>query len=148
MFLVKLLCLAPSVTNISHLAKISHKNIGQKKTACQRDPPPLYQQFQGVCGTKVSYTGLKNSNNHFQTAPFWLYLDIHKRQFLSCNMIFWPKILFTFLPAVPPEKITSYICLERIFPCWKFRGDIPNKVIQSNNSQNCHKSGLNIVEWN
>jgi len=48
----------------------------------------------------------------------------------------------------PQRKITSYICLERIFPCWKFRGDIPNKAIQSNNLQNCHKSGLNIVEWN
>ena len=61
---------------------------------------------QGVCRTKVSYTGSKNSNKHFQTAPppFQLFPDIHKRQFSSCNMIFWPKILFTFLPAVSPEE--------------------------------------------
>ena len=101
---------------------------------------------KGVCRTKVSYTGSKNSNNHFQTTPpFQLFPDIHKRQFSSCNMIFWPKILFTFLPAVSPEENNI---LERIFPCRKFHGDIPNKVIQSNKSQNCHKSGLNIVEWN
>jgi len=104
---------------------------------------------QGVCRTKISYTGSKNSNNDFQTAPpSGCSRTSIKGNFQAATWFFDLRYYSLSSHLYPWRNITSYFCLERIFPCWKFCGDIPNKVIQSNNSQNCHKSGLNIVEWN